>query len=124
MALPAAIRLTIALHLDGEPVPGFPLERRPTGATLERFDFVRLADGIGTFTAEPLPVTTLPLESFFLTTADPIRLSINDQPQDGVFDTGLRAGAAVLLVAATITQLATTNATTTPAALTLLTLTP
>ncbi len=124
MALPAAIRLTCALTLDGVPVSGFPVERRPLGSMLERLTIIRGADGASTLSSEPLPVTLLPASLLLLSTDLPVRLALNDQSQDGVTDIGLQAGGTVLLAAADITAIATANPSIVPATLAVLTLTP
>jgi hypothetical protein len=92
------------------------------GTMLEHFDFVREADGVGVLTSEAVPVDFLPANTMLFLTDAPIRLAVNGPVQDGLNDLGLRAGAALLFALAEISTLATTNATVTPAQITVLTL--
>lgn len=119
MALPAALRLTCAVTLDGTPLAGFPVERRPTGQSLERARIVRRADGDGVTTYTFLPVL-FPLATALFTTEAPVRVSLNQQDDDALT---LAPGGALFLLGATLTSLTTANPTTRPAPCTMLGLT-
>ena len=122
MALPAAIRCTLALSLDGDPLAGFPAERRPTGPSVEHFEYVRAADSTTVLDSQPAPLLTLPASVLLVTTDSPVRVALNDQDQDGTTDLGLTAGGVIFLSQVTVTAVRTANPTEQPAVVTMLAL--
>ena len=122
--LPAAVRFTLSLTLDGAPLSGFPAERRVTDDQVERLTLKRAADGLGVFTYQEIPATPTETALVLLTTDAPVRVAVNGQAQDHVTDIPLAADGVILLSNVTLSnatsQLATANPTTTPATLTVL----
>lgn len=106
MALPAAIRLTLALTLDGTPLTGFPVERRLTGASTFFLDFIRSADGDDSDVFETAPIQVTPVSALLLTTPDQLRIQLNEGEVQPFY---LGGNGLLLLTAANVTALATAN---------------
>jgi hypothetical protein len=111
-------RLVIDAALDGQPVAGFPLERRLTVGALTASPVTRAADGDGVVTARPL--ATLGALLLLVVTADaPVRLALGGQTEDGTTDLGLGTDGLLLLAGLDgLASVTSANPTTIPAALT------
>jgi hypothetical protein len=115
VALPAALRLTLAVTLDGVPLSGFPVERRPTGTQIQQSRVVRPAADITLRT----PPVSLPATTVLLQVDHPLLVSLNAQDADAIT---LAAGGALFLLGATLTGLQTANRTIADATMTVMAL--
>lgn len=120
MPLPAALRLTLAVTLDGTPVLGFPVERRLLGTHLARIEDSRPADGVTTDDFQAAPIQEGSANLILLRPEAPLRLSLDQQNEEAVT---LERDALVLIAGGQVTSIATANPGTTATPYTIVALT-
>lgn len=104
-----ALKVTVLVEVDGQPVPGFPYVRRVVADEVQTFGpYIKVGDANGTtFTA--LPTSAIVTMQGLVVRADQdVTIRLNGQATAGVL---LKAGGLLLILDSTIDAGATTNAT-------------
>jgi len=104
-----ALKVTVLVEVDGQPVPGFPYVRRVVADEVQAFNpTTKVGDGNGTtFTALPTSAITT-MQGLLVRADQDVTIRLDGQTDAGVL---LKAGGLLLIIDSTINAGATTNAT-------------